>query len=891
MKPNKLILINLLLASPMLAQVQWSNPGTAINSLLVNSTGGRICRVISGGDSRVGTAANGICSYAVGNTIQTSTTFEVAAGLGKWEAPNLNGAVEVGNIGFVPTRVCRPTLHNAELAAGFTSGTPAVCNLPTSNGVATTPHFEVLYNFETSGEFHVLQRGLCLSTRSGAGPAVAFKPCGFTGSDQWRFQTAAGGYKLESVANPGSCLAQGVLIPFPLIEGALIRPCASAPVLNLENYSPQNVRIRDTAANIVLGRRDNGFSAHILATFRAQQNLNNEVFEIQTINEASRRLSVLAYNVYLLPDDQFPSLRQDDRAEWISDALNRTGLLADVIAFQEGFQTSARNKLVSKLLADHGYLFFTGVPDWPQSVYDSEYLNPLLYITFGQFRLYTNGGAFISSRWPMEKIRYHRFSNKSDDGPFDTTGLDAFAAKGVAYARINKLGRRYHVFSTHLQAGDSSDEGPVRRAQLQEMRVFADNMLAGAPPEDGVIFAGDFNINMETEVSDYNHMMDTLMARFFDATRPAGTSNSTHNPRWTVEPAQNAIKTFTEGSNQWLDYVFSSGRNAAVDHARYQVWQVKHNEQFDMKTAVLGFGPTLRAQDLSDHGALFARLRFSPTSNLVQPAQTVNLAFQTRANGNNILNGAVSVNGGAISTPALVEVEKDVPLEISAYNYLSGATGIRYKFDRWADGGANPLTYTPTSNDEKIAAEYQRELEVTTSASPAGAGTVSGAGYYSENASVSIGATAAPGFRFTRFTGARNTTQNPFSMPVRDPLQIVAEFESTGAPRLNALTHGSRSDTQNGLRRVFFKLNNSGSGGATNARISGLVGASVLSGNGAVSLPAGSIANFGAIAAGAQSPEASLDFVWPATATRVRLVLLIEADGGYSTTATLTLFR
>lgn len=891
MQPYKLILYGLMLASPMLANVTWSNPGTAVNSIPANTGTGRICRVQSGSNYYVGVATDGICTYVDGNTTTSSTNFLVAAGLGKWEAPNLPNPVEVGNLNFAPTQVCRPTLHTQQLATGYTLGSPARCYLPTSAGAVITTNFEVLYPFDTSGPMHVLQHGLCLSTRSGIPNVPVFQACNNQITDQWRLVSATGGFRLESVATPGTCVAQGNIVSFPIpIEGGRLVACASAPVLNLENFGIRTYRVRDTAANLVFSRRSDGRSTGSPSTFRAATGSPAELFEFFTLNEASRRLTAVSYNAYLLADDQFPALKQDDRAEWIGDAMDREGLLADVVAFQEGFQNSARIKLLAKLIGK-GYLYFTGVPDWPQIIYDTEWLSPLTHITFGQFRIYTNGGVFVASRWPIERINYTRFVNASTSPDIFGVGADRFAAKGVTYARINKLGRRYHIFNTHLQAGSS--ESAVRRAQLQEMRIFADVMLAGQSPEDGVIFAGDFNVEMETEVSDYNNMLDRLSARFFDQTRPAGPSTSANNPRWTVEPARNAIKTFTDGSNQWLDYLLTSTRHAPVDFARYEVWQLKHTEDFDMKTAVLGFGSTLRARDLSDHGLVFARYRFAPTSNLVEPVLTTRVAFQTEASGV-IPNGAIRVNGGSINTPSVFETERNVPLEIEAFNFLPGGPGRRFRFDRFDNRGTSPtFTYTPTLEDDKIRAEYIEEFELQALASPAGAGTVTGGGFYPSNTSVNVEATPASGFRFVRFNeDGRQMQTNPLRVQARTrPITVTAEFESTGAPRLSATTFGARTDTPNGMRRVFFKVHNSGAGGATNARIASLVSATVLSGSGVVSLPQGAIANFGAIPVNATSAEASLDFVWPTSATRVRLVLLIEADGGYQTTATLTLFR
>ncbi len=316
MQPYSLVLFGLILASPMLANVTWSNPGTAANSIPANNGAGRICRVQSGGNFFVGVATNGICSYVNGSSTTSSNNFLVADGLGKWESPSLPNPVEVGNLNFAPTRVCRPTLHNQEMATGYTLGSPVQCYLPTSNGPLVTPHFEVLFPFDTSSTMHVLHNGLCLTTRTTLANAVVFQGCSAATADQWRLAPATNGFSLESVGTPGSCVAQGAVGTFPVtFQAARLVSCATAPILTLAHYGVRALRIRDTAANLTFARNNAALNAGAGATFRSTLNDVAEAFELLTLNEASRRLSAISYNVYLLPDDQFPLLRQNDRAE------------------------------------------------------------------------------------------------------------------------------------------------------------------------------------------------------------------------------------------------------------------------------------------------------------------------------------------------------------------------------------------------------------------------------------------------------------------------------------------------------------------------------------------------------------------------------------------------
>lgn len=865
----------LMLVMPAVAQVSWTPSGGVPSSPIFSSPEGlKVCRVVSGGNTYGGQERGGQCYYVVSGAVASSNTYEVAIGLGKWDVPGLTGPATLGNIAAAPTRSCRARF-GSEWVSGYTESAGSICRVARVSGASSATRFELLYDFSYSGEFHVSHNGLCVTARVGQQPPVRLEACSELTADQWRLVAATGGYRVESVLFAGQCL-----------NGQNLAACGSAPVFAMETWSDRLVQFRQASGLQVLQRASAGKTTG--ATLALASGADG--FEVLTLTEASRRLSVLTYNVMMLPDDQFPRLKQDERAGWIPTSLNRQGALADVIGFQEGFQTSARTLLTLGLLATDRYLWFTGVPDWPDSIYDSEWLNPLTYLTFGQFRVFTNGGAFLTSRWPIEKTGYLRFTAASQDGPLDSTGFDAFAAKGVAYARIQKLGRRYHVFTTHLQAGPPDDEAAVRQAQFQQMRTFATLMMLGASPDDGVVFTGDFNTDMELDAANYYYMIDTLQANFVDAPRPIGTSTSASSPRWTVDPDTNRLTQERESTHQWLDYVLVGRQNAQPDLASYEVFQFKHTSTYGINVGVLAASDNLTQGDLSDHGGVLARFRFAPAASTVLPSETVALTLRSFYLGTSIAGATVSVNGGTVPTPSTVDVLRNEPVEVIAPKFVAGGAGTRYRFLEWSRGSAQSFTITPTAASEERA-YYAREYEVKGVVSPAGAGTIAGTGYFDENASTDVQATPGPGFAFVNFITDRTETMNPARVRVRAPITVTANFVATGAPRLSLLTDGARVDTPNGMRRVLFRLVNSGVGGAVNARAT-LVSATTLAGSGTVTLPGGQVANFGALAAGQTSAAvAPLDFVWPAMATRVRLVLQIVADGGYATTVTLTLIR
>jgi endonuclease/exonuclease/phosphatase family metal-dependent hydrolase len=95
------------------------------------------------------------------------------------------------------------------------------------------------------------------------------------------------------------------------------------------------------------------------------------------------------------------------------------------------------------------------------------------------------GGVMIFSKWPIVNEKRIVYDASS--------GLDALSAKGAAYAAINKNGKIYHLFGTHLQAGDDDESVRTRRKQLSELANFVD--LMNVPANEPVLLAGDFNID------------------------------------------------------------------------------------------------------------------------------------------------------------------------------------------------------------------------------------------------------------------------------------------------------------------------------------------------------------------------------------------------------------
>jgi hypothetical protein len=172
----------------------------------------------------------------------------------------------------------------------------------------------------------------------------------------------------------------------------------------------------------------------------------------------SHTLNVVSYNLYGL---------------FAGSICNRHAHVAqriqpfELVGFQELFDNECRQQLKNTLKAN-GWSY-TRVTD------DSAFPE--------------DGGSFIASKYPILAEDQVVFSSKNS---CNFTQANLFAAKGINYAKINKNGVIYHVFNTHLYAGETNACNEVRRDQLRIMKAFILRKTSG---KGRIIMLGDFNID------------------------------------------------------------------------------------------------------------------------------------------------------------------------------------------------------------------------------------------------------------------------------------------------------------------------------------------------------------------------------------------------------------
>ncbi|OWY21440.1 hypothetical protein C7N43_24820 [Sphingobacteriales bacterium UPWRP_1] len=273
-------------------------------------------------------------------------------------------------------------------------------------------------------------------------------------------------------------------------------------------------------------------------------------------------VNILSYNIYMLtPPLAFTN--QETRAEVIPNYVHGY----DAIIFSEAFYNSARRTLLEGLAPEYPY--HTQVLNNPETIED--------------------GGVIIVSRWPIEFTNQLIYNN--------CEGEDCFASKGVMYARINKLGRTYHLFGTHMQAWKSDAKVSVRQEQLQQVKQFINQQQI--PDGEPILIGGDLNVDkIENKADEYCRMLSCLQV-----------NEPTYCPYpYTCNGLANHY--YAESANaEYLDYILPLSTNGAVP--------LKATNQVRILRAIED--KLWNIFDLSDHFSVCGRFVF-PAETLAQNA-------------------------------------------------------------------------------------------------------------------------------------------------------------------------------------------------------------------------------------------------------------------------------
>ncbi len=333
------------------------------------------------------------------------------------------------------------------------------------------------------------------------------------------------------------------------------------------NLAGKSVVIKFTPNN-----NDNNYSRDI--TFAIHD------LPIYEINQADydnpNILNVMAYNIQMLPFGVVGLPQASLRAELFPAQISP---YQDVVIFAEVFDDSPREDELEPAMEAAGFPYKTTILNDP-----------------GGGLLPWNGGVMIFSRWPIEA---------SDEYDFELCGpnaQDCLANKGIKYAKINKMGKRYHVFGTHMDAGSGQEDYDAKLSQIGEMRRFIAEQ--NIPDGEPAVFGGDFNI---APIDD-----DSLYFNFLDSLSPV-----------IPHPIGLPESTFSDNFGNIIDHVWGDSRSLLPLHATNEVITPRslHDDMWDL-------------YEFSDHRCVLGRFVYPDiTSNgkdtVLCPGEDLDLSITT----------------------------------------------------------------------------------------------------------------------------------------------------------------------------------------------------------------------------------------------------------------------
>ncbi|MER5932166.1 sphingomyelin phosphodiesterase [Streptomyces sp. NPDC002054] len=292
--------------------------------------------------------------------------------------------------------------------------------------------------------------------------------------------------------------------------------------------------------------------------------------------DATPRLSVLSYNVFLFSKSLYPNWGQDHRAAEIPKTSFYKG--HDVVVIQEAFDNAASDALKANSAAQYPHQ--TPVVGRSKSGWDA---------TGGAYSTTTpeDGGVTILSKWPI--VRKEQYVYK------DACGADWWSNKGFAYVVLNVNGAKVHVVGTHAQSTDpgcsAGEAAQMRSRQFKNIDAFLD--AKNIPANEQVIVAGDMNVDSHTP--EYNSMLA-------DAGLAGSDARTGHTYSFDTRDNSIAAYRYPTDPREDLDYVLHR-----TGHARPAGWTNDVVKEQSAPWTVSSWGTSYTYTNLSDHYPVIGR--------------------------------------------------------------------------------------------------------------------------------------------------------------------------------------------------------------------------------------------------------------------------------------------
>jgi YVTN family beta-propeller protein len=229
------------------------------------------------------------------------------------------------------------------------------------------------------------------------------------------------------------------------------------------------------------------------------------------------------------------------------------------------------------------------------------------------------------------------------------------------------------------------------------------------------------------------------------------------------------------------------------------------------------------------------------------------------------------------------------------YLYVANNGGSSVSMVATNGSGGSLIPLLPSSYPSGVALWFnpcQKLCLLTTQVSPAGAGTMSGGGYYNLGSTATVVETTNAGFSFSNFSFSGSPPPAPtpgspagtLNLACSQPITVTGNYLAV-APFLNA-SLASHSYVA-GMETVAFKLTNTGPGDATHVTITSVT-VTVQSGSGPLG-PVGALPPVIPLIStgGGWAVTGNITFPCAATVNRMIITVNYTADGGYHGSSTI----
>jgi endonuclease/exonuclease/phosphatase family metal-dependent hydrolase len=305
-------------------------------------------------------------------------------------------------------------------------------------------------------------------------------------------------------------------------------------------------------------------------------------------------INVLVWNIMipvLPPLRYFGQFERAERIPEVIQTINESETILDVIVFNELIPLVIYDIITSKL-QDLGFFYTT------KRIQDI---------------LTESGGISIYSRYPIVDEGHTLYGS-------ECAISDCLSAKGVVYAKIDKMGFIANILGTHFQAGEQYQS--IREAQTQMVSNFIKKL--NIPKEEPLLFCGDLNMcrflnNAEIKHLTYKLNMD--LPQISESSHPF-TFDPRINPLVGIDdPTQYVSREYPNGcadhyyntknciccDNQWLDFslVSKSHLKPLVSSMKSIVAKTLENFDFDFTAT-----DHLSTSMVSDHFPIIGHFEF-----------------------------------------------------------------------------------------------------------------------------------------------------------------------------------------------------------------------------------------------------------------------------------------